>query len=120
MVEHASLPPVWIALADAPKRQHLTTLQGPFDDTSRRMSIRAPIFMTSSRLKMTLAIGFYLNNRYDLGTGLHQFCLGWHTSAAWKMLKVRVDQNQFIEGGGGAPTLADVAYLTALYEVPLP
>ena len=41
VVDHASLPPMWKALADAPKRQHLTTLQHAFDDTNRQLSIRA-------------------------------------------------------------------------------
>ena len=36
------------------------------------------------------------------------------------MLKARVDQQQVIAGGDGAPTLADTAYLTAPDEVTLP
>ena len=48
-----------------------------------------------------------------MGTGIHQFCLGHHTSNAWKVLKARIYQHQFIAGGSGTTTLADVAYLTA-------
>ena len=62
---------------------------------------------------MTLALGFRLEHREDLGTGIHQFCLEYPTSAVRKVLKAHANQHHFIAGGGSAPTLADTAYLTA-------
>ena len=45
--------------------------------------------------------------------GLHQFGMGQHASAAWKMLKDRTNQNKVIAGAGAAPSLDDVATLMA-------
>ena len=44
---------------------------------------------------------------------MHQFLMVQHTYAARKVLKVCVDQHQFIAGGNSAPKLVDSAYLTA-------
>ena len=120
VAEHASLPPVWKALVDAPKRHQMTTLQSAFDNTARRMSIQAPIVMTPSLLNTTLSIGFHIYHRDNLGKGIHQFYLWHQTSTTRKVLKDRVDQHHVISGGGGAPTLADSAYLTAPDRVSLP
>ena len=62
-------------MVDAPKRQQLTALQCAFDDTTWRLSSRALIIVTPSLLKITLTLGFYLDHRDNLGTGLHQVCL---------------------------------------------
>ena len=62
---------------------------------------------------MTLTLGFRLNHRDYLGTGIHQFCLGNHTSSARNLLKDRVNKHQFIAGGGGSPTLTNTSYLIA-------
>ena len=59
-----------------------------------------------------MALGFCLDHRDILGTGLHQFVLGQHTSAVQKVLKARSDQHQVIPGGGAAPSLVDSATLT--------
>ena len=62
---------------------------------------------------MTPTLGFRLKHRDDLGRGLHQFCLGKHTSTAIKLIKACTYQHQVIAGGGGTPTLEKAAYLTA-------
>ena len=106
------LLPLWKALADATKLQHLTILQSAFDDTTRRLIICTPIIENPRLLNRTLALGFDINHRYYLRTGLHQFCLVHHNSAVWNVLKARVDEHQVIASGGdGGPTLADTAYL---------
>ena len=68
---------------------------------------------------MSLTLGFCLYQREYLRAGLHQFCLVQHTSAARKVLKACIDQHQVIAGGGGAPMLADTAYLKAPDRVSL-
>ena len=45
--------------------------------------------------------------------GLHQFGLGWHTSANWKVPKARADQHQVIADSVAAPSLEESATLTA-------
>ena len=70
---------MWKALADAPKCQQLTTLHCLFDDTTRRLSVCAPVIVTPDLLKMTLPLGFHINQNENLGTGVYQFCLGQHT-----------------------------------------
>ena len=76
--------------------------------------------MIPSLLETTLSLGFPLNHRDDLGTGIHQFCLGQHNYASGKVPKARFDQHQIISGGGGIPTLVYAAYLTAPYGVFFP
>ena len=111
LVEHTSLPPMWKTLEDLPKRQQITALQRAFDDISQRMVICAPIIATPSLFNISLALVFFLNHRDELRTGIHQLCLGNQTSAAWKVLKARIDQHQVIAGGGGAPMMDDAASL---------
>ena len=72
------LPPVWEALARASKHQQLLVLQRAFDGTVEEMGLRAPTIATPSLLKLVLALGFRMESRYDLTTGLHPFVLGHH------------------------------------------
>ena len=39
VLDHESLPPVWKALEDAPRRQHLTTLHLAFGETVQRLYV---------------------------------------------------------------------------------
>ena len=84
---HEDLPLMWKYLAGLPKCQHLATLQRALDNTARHISVCAPIIETTGLLKLTLALIFSLDHRDNLGTGLHQFGLVNHTSAARKVLK---------------------------------
>ena len=69
-------PPVWEALARASKHQQLLVLQRAFDRTAEEMGLRAPTIATLSLLKLVLALGFRMESRDDLTTGLHPFVLG--------------------------------------------
>ena len=106
MAEHNSLLSVWRVLSDAPKSHHLTALQRAFGDTAWRLGIRPPIVATPGLLKITLSLIFHLNHRYNLGTGLHQVCIGQHSASTRNILKARVQKHQVIADRGGAPTLA--------------
>ena len=81
---HTSFSLIWKALADAPKRHQLTTLQHVFNGTAQWLSVCAPIFTTYGLLEMTLTLGLCLDHRYNLGKGICQFCLGQHTSTVKK------------------------------------
>ena len=96
------------------------TLQSALDYNSQRLSVQAPIVATPGLLKLTLALGFRLEHRDELGSGFHQFRLGEHTSAARKLLKSEADKYQVIVGGGAAPSLSDATTLTAPDGVSLP
>ena len=72
-------------------RKHLTTLQRALNNTSWNLSVCAPIVTTAGLPKLTLALGFHLEYRDNLGTGLHQFNLGEHISVSWKILKYCVN-----------------------------
>ena len=69
---------------------------------------------------MTLSLSFHLDHRYDLGMGIHQFCLWKHISVTRNILMNRVDQNQVIAGRGKVSTLEDAADLTVPDGVSLP
>ena len=99
---------MWKALLDVTKHQQLTTLQREFDDTTQRLSVHAPIISTPSLLNTTLAL-----HRGDLGTGLHQFYLGQHTSDFRKVPKACVEKHHVIAGDG------DTYYVMAPYGVSL-
>ena len=97
----------------------MTTLQRALDDTTRHLSIRAPIVATSGMLKLTPALGSRLDHHKYLDTGLHQFVIVQHTSTTRKLVKFCADQHQVIAGGGAAPSLADTAMLMKIYCVSL-
>ena len=90
--EHESLPPVWKALASATKYHQLTCLQWEFNNAARWLGACAPIVVTPGLFKMILALSFCLEHRDDLGTGIHMFFLGQHTSDSRKLLKDHIDQ----------------------------
>ena len=90
------------------------------DNTTRRLSIRAPIVAMPGLLKPNLALGFRPEHHDELGTCLHQFGIGQHNSAAWKVLKARTDQHQVIVVNGAEPYLDDMAKLTVPDGVFLP
>ena len=98
----------------------MKTFQRYLDETERRLSFRVPIVSTSGLIKPILAVGFRLDDRDDLGTGLHQFGIGQHTTAARKVLKARADQHKVIAGGGYTPSLSDTVTLTAPDDISLP
>ena len=95
------------------KGQHLKTLQRALDDIVWHLSVRTYIVATTGMLKLTLALGFCLDHRDNLVTGLHHFVLRQHISDTRKVLKDRTNQHQVIVGGGDAPSLADAATLTS-------
>ena len=113
VADHKLIPPVWKALSGASNRHQPTSLQLSLDETTRLLGVCAPIAATPGLLKMILYLSFRLNHRDDMGMELHKFCPGQQTYATRKFLKDRVDQHQVIAGGGGAPTMANAAYLTA-------
>ena len=61
------------------------------------------IITTPGLLNVTLTLGFLLNHRDNLGTGINQFYMGNHTYVSRKLLKDCVEQHQVIAGGKGAP-----------------
>ena len=111
---------MWKELSAPPKLQHLTTLQRTLENTTRRLSILAPIVAMPGLLKPTLTLGFRPEHHHELGTGLHQFGIGQHNSAAWKVLKARTDQHQVIVANGAEPSIDDMAKLTVPDGVFLP
>ena len=84
------------------------------------MGLRAPTIATPSLLKLVLALGFRMESRDDLTTGLHPFVLGQHTATVRKFLRGQADRNAMVASGTGAPSLADVEILSAPDRVTLP
>ena len=89
------------------------TLQMALNNTTRLLSVHAPINATPGILKITLELGFCLEHRNDLCLGLHKFGLVQQTSASRKLCKVQSDQHQVIMGCSTAPPLSDVVTLAA-------
>ena len=116
---HEDLSPIWKELTVSPKHQHLTTLQRVLSNTARFLRICTPIIAIPYLLNLTLSLGFILDHQDDLGTGLHQFGLGQHSSATQKVMTSRSDQHQVIAGGDAASSLEDAATLMAPYGVSL-
>ena len=114
------LPPVWDALARASKNQQLLVLQRAFDGTAEEMGLRAPTIATPSLVKLVLALGFRMESRDNLTTGLHPFVLGQHTATVRKFLRGQAGRYAMVASGTGAPSLADVEILSAPDGVTLP
>ena len=114
------LPPVWEDLARASKHQQLLVLQRAFDGTVTEMGLSALTTATPSRLKLVLALGFRMESRDDLTTGLHPFVLGQHTAMVCKFLRGKADRYAMVASGTGGPSLANVEILSAPDGVTLP
>ena len=84
------------------------------------MGLSAPTIATPSLLKLVLALGFWMESRDDLTTGLHPFVLGQHTATVRKFLRRQADRYGMMASGTGAPLLADVEILLAPDGVTLP
>ena len=114
------LPPVWEALARASKHQQLLVLQRSFEGTAKEMGLRAPTIATPSLIKLVLALGFRMESRDDLTTGLHPFVLGQHMAMVRKFLRGQADRYAMVASGTGATLLVDVEILSAPDGVTLP
>ena len=95
-------------------------LQRAFDAAAEDMGIRAPTIATPSLLKLVLVLGFWMENRDDLTTGLHPFVLGQHTPTVCKFLRGQSDRYAMVASGAGAPSLANEEILLATNGVTLP
>ena len=114
------LPPIWEALARASKHQQLLVLQQVFNTAAEDMGIWAPTIATPYLLKLVLALGFSMESRDDLTTGLHCFVLRQHTATFRKFLRGQVERYAMVSSGAGTPSLADVKTLSAPDSVTLP
>ena len=113
------LPPVWEALARSSKHQQLLVLQRVFDATAEEMGLRAPTIATPSLIKLVLALGFRVEIRDDLTTGLYPLFLGQHTATVHKFPCGQADRCAMVASGTGASFLDDVEILSALDDVTL-
>ena len=95
-------------------------LQWAFDRTAEDMGLRPPTIATPSLLKLVLALGFRMESRDDLTTGLHPFVLGQHTATVRKFLCGQADRYTMVASGTGAPSLANVEILSAPDGITLP
>ena len=105
--------PSWEALARDSKHQQLLVLQRAFDIAAEDMGLRAPTIATPSLLKLVLALGFWMEGRDDLTTGLHPFVLGKHTATVRKFLRGQADCCAMVTSGIGSPSLANVEIFSA-------
>ena len=95
-------------------------LQRAFDGTAEEMGLCTPTIATPSLIKLVLALGFRMEIRDDLTTGLHPFVTGQHTATVRKFLCGQADRYAMVASGTGAPSLADVEILSAPDGVKLP
>ena len=84
------------------------------------MGLCAPTIATPSLLKLVLALGFRMESRDYLTTGIHPFVLGQHTATVRKFLRGQADRYAMVASGTGAFSLADVDILSAPDGVTLP
>ena len=70
----------------ASKHQQLLVLQRAFDVAAEDMGLRAPTIATPSLLKLVLALGFWMESRDNLTTGLHPFVISQHTATVCNFL----------------------------------
>ena len=95
-------------------------LQRAFDTAAEDMGLHAPTIATPSLLKLVLALGFRMESRDVLTTGLHPFVLGHHTATVLNVLCGQADPYSMVASGAGAPSLADVEILSAPDGMTLP
>ena len=95
-------------------------LHRAFDTAADYMWLHAPTIATPSLLNLVIALGFRMEIRDDLATGLHPFVLSQHTAAVRKFLRNQADLYVMVASGAGAPSLADVEILLVPGGVTLP
>ena len=78
------------------KCQHMMKIQRALNNIARHLNVRTPIVVTSCLIKLTLALGFCLDHRDNLGTCPHLFGMIQHTSSARKVLNAHTNQHQVI------------------------
>ena len=88
-------------------------LQRAFYGTAEEVGLRAPTIATPSLMKLVLALGFRMESRDDLTTGIHPFVLDQHTATVCKFLRGQADPYAMVASRTGAPSLADVEILSA-------
>ena len=77
------------------------------------MGLRTPTIATPSLLKLVLALGFRMESRDNLTTGLHPFVLGQNMATVHKFFRGQADRYAMVASGTGAPLLVDVEILSA-------
>ena len=87
VTDSKDLPQVWESLALALKHHKLLVLQRAFNTATEDMRLHALTIATPSLLKLVLALGFRMDIRDDLTTGLHPIVLGQHTATVRKFLR---------------------------------
>ena len=120
VIDSKDLPPVWEALARATKHQQIVVLQWAFGTAAEDMGLRTPTITTPSLLKLVLALGFRMEIRDDLTTGLHPFVFGHHTATVRKFLRSQADRYAMVASGAGALFMVDVEILSVPGGVTLP
>ena len=94
------LPPIWEALARAIKHHKLLVLQRTFHMAAEDMGLRAHTITKPSLLKLVFALGFRMESRDDLTTGIHPFVLDQHTATFRKFLCCQADRYAIVASGG--------------------
>ena len=107
-------------MARASNHQQRLVLQRAVNAAAEDMGLRAPTIATPSLLKLVLALGFRMESRDDLTTGLHPFVLGSHMAVVCKFLCGQAGRYAMVASGAGAPSLVDVEILLATDGVTLP
>ena len=120
MIDTKDLSPVWEALEIALEHQQLLVLQRAFDMAAEDMGLRAPTIATPYLLMLVLALGFRIESRNDLTTGIDPFVLGQHTSTVQNFIHRHADCYAMVASGTGAPSLVDVEILSSPDSVTLP
>ena len=75
----------------ASNNQQLLVMQRDFNKAAEDMWLHDPTIATPSLLKLVLILGFRMESRDNLTTGLHPFVLGQHTSTVRKLLRIQTD-----------------------------
>ena len=84
------------------------------------MGLCSPTIVKPSLLKFINALGFGMESRDNLTTGLHPFVLGQHMATFRKFLCVQADRYTMVASGAGAPSLADIEIFLLPDRVTLP
>ena len=107
-------------LARASKHQKIRVLHRAFYAATKDMGLHVPRIATPSLLKLVLKLGFWMESRDDLTTGLHPFVFGQHTATVRKFLRKQAYSYNMVASSAGAPSLDNLEILLAPEGVTLP
>ena len=114
------LPPVYAALAGAPKRQRQSVVQAAVTTGARELHLHHHILVPPGLTAKILALEWASSDTEDLAQGINPFLVGQPTPSEEVQLQQHLRMQSLVLHGTAAPSLADAQFLASPPTVRIP